>query len=494
MIYQNGKKEWMQLQWNKRSCPYLKTLVRQVQTQEQTQQLRLPEELPDMGRVLCAWGQSIIRSKEQRGDTILVSGGVSGVVAYLPEDGSFARSVEVWIPFQVKWTSQQTQRECPIRCTSLLRSMDARILSARKIMVRANISVLAEALEPTETEVTTPAEQAEVQILKKTYPAVLPREAGEKVLAFEEEITLANVKKWISWQIHPALTEQTVLRGRLVMRGVGQLHYVYQDESGQIGSGWQDIPFAHFAELEKEYDKEATADVMMAVAGLETEPTEGGIRVQGSFMAQYVIWERELLEVAEDAYCPNGEVQFSVQPLMLPMELDDRYQTLIARPQFHEGKILDVSFFPSHPDQYREENEIHVSLNGLFQILYEDMDGNLQTVTENWDQEFAVSAASDSQVATTLKQITGQEQGLGFELKLGLHTQADQQIPMITELEMGQMRQPDADRPTLVLRRMDRETLWEIAKQTGSTMEAITQANGLTQEPEQGQMLLIPIP
>lgn len=484
----------MQLQWNKQSCQYLKTLVRQVQTQEQTQQLRLPEELPDVGRVLCTWGQSIIRSKEQRGDTILVSGGVSSVVTYLPEDGSFARSVEVWIPFQAKWNSQQTQRECPIRCKSLLRSMDARILSARKIMVRANISILAEALEPTETEVVTPVEQAEVQILKKTYPAVLPREAGEKVFEFEEEISVPNAKKWISWQIEPALTEQTVLGGRLIMRGVGQLHYVYQDELGHISSGWQDIPFAQFAELEKEYAKEATADVMMAVTGLETEPTDVGIRVQGSCMAQYVIWDRELLEVAEDAYCPNGDVQLSVQPLILPMELDNRYQTLTARPQFREGKMVDVTFFPGHPEQYREGNEINVSLNGLFQILYEDVDGNLQMTTENWDQEFTISAAPDSQVMTTLKEVSDQEEGLRIELKLGLHTQTDQQIPMITELEVGQMRQPDEDRPTLVLRRMDRETLWELAKQTGSTMEAITQANGLTQEPEQGQMLLIPIP
>jgi LysM repeat protein len=40
---------------------------------------------------------------------------------------------------------------------------------------------------------------------------------------------------------------------------------------------------------------------------------------------------------------------------------------------------------------------------------------------------------------------------------------------------------------------MDTDSLWELAKETGSTMDAIRKANGLTQEPRQGQMLLIPV-
>ena len=55
------------------------------------------------------------------------------------------------------------------------------------------------------------------------------------------------------------------------------------------------------------------------------------------------------------------------------------------------------------------------------------------------------------------------------------------------------MQQPDPDRPSLVLRRMDGSDLWNVAKSCGSTVQAILQANGLVQEPEQGRMLLIPV-
>jgi hypothetical protein len=40
---------------------------------------------------------------------------------------------------------------------------------------------------------------------------------------------------------------------------------------------------------------------------------------------------------------------------------------------------------------------------------------------------------------------------------------------------------------------VDREPIWDIAKASGSTVDAIRQANNLEEEPQQGQILLIPI-
>ena len=50
-----------------------------------------------------------------------------------------------------------------------------------------------------------------------------------------------------------------------------------------------------------------------------------------------------------------------------------------------------------------------------------------------------------------------------------------------------------ADRPSLILRRKGQDSLWQIAKDTGSTVEKIKAANGLEEEPAADKMLLIPI-
>lgn len=482
----------MELQWNKTPCPYLHTQIRQVQTLEETQELRLPEELPDIGRVLCAWGQCVVRGKQWRGDGMQASGGVTVSVLYLPEDGSVARCVESWLPFQAKWSFPQTRREGAMRIATLLRGVDARTLSARKMMLRANISLLGEALEPTEAEIYAPAElPTGIEVLANVYPAVLPREAGEKQFTIEDEIHIPGVSKWVSFSMQPEVTEQNVVGSRVVIRGNGHLRYVYLDEQGEIRSGNLDIPFAQFADLDRDYDNEATADLMLCVSGMEPETGEDSLHIQCSVTAQYLIKDRALLEIIEDAYSPTRELSLEIQTLKLPMELENRVEVLDADPVFQEGKVLDMMFLPEYPVQYRDGDMVNLEIPAQFRFLYQDPEGNLQSATENWSTTLTVPAAENTQLQPTITSI--EPSSNSARMKLNLQTWADQQIPMISGLTVGGSKPLEEARPSLILRPMDTDSLWELAKETGSTMDAIRKANGLTQEPRQGQMLLIPV-
>ena len=64
---------------------------------------------------------------------------------------------------------------------------------------------------------------------------------------------------------------------------------------------------------------------------------------------------------------------------------------------------------------------------------------------------------------------------------------------MVAELEWGPEDQPNQQRPSLIVRRAGGESLWDIAKKSGSTVAAIRSANKLQEEPKPGQMLLIPV-
>ena len=482
----------MELQWNKTPCPYLHTHTRQTQTQEETLELRLPEELPDIGRVLCAWGQCVVRSKQWRADGMNVSGGVTVSVLYLPEDGSAARCVEGWLPFQAKWSFPQTRREGAMRISCLLRDVDARTLSARKMMLRANLSLLGEALEPTEAEIYSPGElPSGVEVLTNVYPAVLPREAGEKQFTLEEELRIPGAAKWVSFSMQPELSEQNVVGSRVVMRGNGSLRYVYLDDQGELRSGDLDIPFAQFADLDRDYDNAATADVMLCVSGLEPEMGEEGARIQCGITAQYLVKDRVLLEIAEDAYSPTSELTVASQMLKLPMELENRMETLDADPAFQDGKVLDMVFLPEQPVQYRDGDTVNLEVPGQFRFLYRDQEGNLQSVTENWSTTLNLPAADNTRLHPTIAAMELSDNSA--RIKLNLQTWADQQIPMISALAVGGSKPLDEARPSLILRPMDTDSLWELAKANGSTMDAIRKANQLTQDPQQGQMLLIPV-
>ena len=136
----------MELQFQKSQCRCLGRAVREVKNTELTQEVRLSDGMPDIGRVLGAWGQAVLRSKEWRAGQVSASGGVMTRILYAPEDGSEIRSLDTWIPFQIQWDIQNADRDGTLRVLPLLRFLDSRTVSARKIMVRAGIAAMAEAL------------------------------------------------------------------------------------------------------------------------------------------------------------------------------------------------------------------------------------------------------------------------------------------------------------------------------------------------------------
>jgi hypothetical protein len=68
-----------------------------------------------------------------------------------------------------------------------------------------------------------------------------------------------------------------------------------------------------------------------------------------------------------------------------------------------------------------------------------------------------------------------------------------EEIPMITELTVGDQTQKDPARPSLILKRPGQQDLWTLAKENGSTIAAIEQANHLQGDPEPDRILLIPV-
>lgn len=494
----------MEMQFNSMPWQYLKSNVRQVLNQEQTLEVRLTDGMPDIGRVLCAWGQPMLRSKEWRTDGMTVTGGVCVWVLYAPEDGGCPQSVQAWLPFQGKWSFPDSHREGVIWAQCLLRGVDARTLSARKIMVRANVGILAEALEQTQLEISQCPELPEqVYVLSKTYPLCLPVEAGERLLNLEENFSLPAKPQYIAaCQIRPLVTEENVVGGKIVFRGTAYVDLLFIGQDSQPYSQVLEMPFAQYGELDRDYDKEASGSVTMAISNLETEFSDDGIRIKCGLIAQYIVRENRLLQIAEDAYSPLRRVTPDIQMLQLPAILDRKQQWIEATRECNENvsQVVHTVFMPDHPTCYRDAEQLWLEFPGAFQMLYYDTDGVLQARTEPWSHTMTLPAADQSilqmsvgseQQPNAVRQ--GEAMQLWGQMQMDMTTVANQQIPMVTALNIGPQKAMEENRPSLLLQRMGEEGLWNLAKASGSTVDAIRQANGLQDEPVPGQMLLIPV-
>lgn len=493
------------MQWESSQIPALGVRSGETQTQEQTLEVRLGENLPDIGHIICGWGQPLLRGKQWRADSMSVSGGVMVWILYGPEDGSAPACVEAWLPFQVKWPLPPSQRDGAIRCDIRVSGVDARVLSARKMMVRAQISAMGEALEPETVEIFTHGEvPSAVQLLKNTYPVLLRAEAGEKMIEAEETLPLTGPApaQLLCCQVEPVLEEQKLIGNRAVFRGDCAVHVLYASEDGDIHCAALHAPFAQFAELDRDYDKETTLDTVMAVSALEPELTGEGLHLKCTLVAQYVVLERRLLEVAQDAYSTENETALLKAQPEIPVVLEQTRQQreLCLQGSWDGAEVTDVTFLLEQPLLHRGDGCMEAQLAGRAQLLYRDREGSYRSTELPLEQQWQIPTGEDAVLSLSIRpgqdiasSVAGDTVQLTGSVEIFMMTDTRQEIPMLSGLEIGVPLERAEDRPSMILRRAGEETLWDLAKSYGTTVDAIRQANALQDQAEEGKILLIPV-
>ena len=497
----------LELHFSKTGVPCLKTLKQDVQTQEQTQEVKLTDSFPDMGRVLGVWGQSVLRGKQWQAEESSVSCGAMVWILYAPEDGSYPRMVETWIPMELRWQISGTKQEGKLWTNCLLRSVDARMTGPRRLMVRANMAVKMQAYCPDKLEICQPeGVPGDVELLKKVHAVHLPVEAGEKAFQLDEELELPSAcpkaRTFLQTRLFPRIVDKRVMSDKVVFRGTAALQVLYQGEDEGIYGYDFEVPFSQYADLDGSYSEEARVMLMPQVTGLETDgDEEGRIRLKAGLTCQYVTTDLKEIPVVEDAYSPTRKVEPQVEALYLPaIESMDTQTVLLQHNLSAEGMPVDVSVLCDQVRKQTLPEQIRLEIPAFGQILYCDPEGTLQSTTSRWEESIYTEPATAGEMDVNILP-TGQcnvalsENAMSVETNVILDTMvtAVKTVPMVTGLEVGQPMPKDPNRPSVILRRATADGLWEIAKKAGSSMAAIRKANGLQEEPEEGRMLLIPI-
>lgn len=499
----------MEVQFNKTELPCLKQILRECSDQEVTQEIKLSDSLPDAGRILAAWGQVLIRSKEWRSGEVCVAGAVLAQILYAPEDGSEPRCMDGWMPFQMKWGIPDTDKDGMILASGTLVNLDARTISARKILARANVGMVIRGMIPEKVEVYTPGElPGDIQILERSYPMKVPKEAGEKVFLLDEELSMpssaAAIQKILRYSVHPDLIDRKVMADKVVFRGVALVHILYATDEGKLESADLELPFSQYQDLDHTYEQNADAQVCVALTSLELDRADAGcVYVKAGMVGQYVVYDTPVITIAEDAYSTARDVRVHTDLLDLPAVLDVQAETLRASTEVEAkglNRMVDVAFMMGCPAAERTEDGMEIQIPGRFQMLYYNEEGTLDTASERWKGSKKINMDTDSTL-DTLAWVTGRvhsNPGIDrADARVDIHmttmTTGTRGIGMVTGLTMEEETVPDPNRPSLILRRAGDGDLWQIAKQCRSTVDAIKTANGLDNEPEAGRFLLIPI-
>lgn len=493
------------MEMKKTAVSYLDPVLMDSRVLEQTQEVRIPDGMPDVDRILGVWGQPILRGKEWRGDTVGFNGGLMLWVLYQPEGGGVPETVESWVSVQSRWDIPENSPDGKLTLCMAVRFLDARTVSPRKIMVRAGLTAWIQALVPSEKMVWMPTELPEdVYILRASTPLRLYAQAGEKAFALEEKLT-APGEDLSGWKlcglgVSPVIQDQKVVGSNLAFRGAVELNVLLQTQDGSLEKRSFSFPFSQIAELEAAFGNEGTADIHICVTNLELEDQERGKGLKLGLTAQYAVSDVTTVETAADAYSNLRPVKLTREKLELEPILERRWESIPGRGVLPEEVINCVhsTLWTEMPMLETQADGAALSVQGTAQILTKGEPG-MEGKTIRWTGQKPVKAGEGTRTVLSdyqpglLQLEPGAQMALAGEVRCCLTVFGSGGVPMVSELELGEPAEPDPDRPSLILCRPGQRDLWSLAKEMGSTMEAIRSANALEGEPEPDRMLLIPI-
>lgn len=501
----------MELVFQDSQLEYLSRILCETVSQEQTADVIIPDSYPDADRVVDAFGTLLVRSEECTAGSASVAGIVQAGVLFVSEQGE-VECVQAQIPFSVRRDFSAEQENCTLQCRCALRSVDARPLNSRKLLVRVGISCTLCVYAPQKHTCYDIAEPAEnLQLRRIELPLQMPLGLGERSFGLNEELELPNGKPAISRLLkclyRTQLQEQRVVGSKAVFKGDLLVHALYEgDDEGLHAHEWS-VPFSQYAELERELD-DSDLQTILSLTSVETEPDaqvdSRRLLISANLLAQCVAEGKQKLNIIIDAFCTDAELapQFDEWKVSGILDRQNLRETAITESSEPAGSVVDAWMYPDEAGKQRMGDKARIELPLNCNVLYYDAEGALRGKTLRPNVQFETELSENASCAVT--EVTGGELfcaagsgGISLRTPVSITVESSAVHPLraVCGGEISPLQQESARKPALILRRTDSdEEIWQIAKDCRTSVRAIKEANDLTGEtvPE-NTLLLIPM-
>lgn len=501
----------MELVFQENPLNYAEKVFAETVTSEQTADLIVPDSMADCDRVIDSYGTVLLRSEECSAGSAGVTGSVAAGVLFVTEDGTVQR-LETTIPFQVRREFPQPATACTMQCRCRLRSVDARPLNSRKLLVRVGLSCNITVFAQREHRCFTMDAPSENLQLKRTQiPLCVPLALGEKRFPVDEEPELPAGKSAIARLLKSLCTlhigEQKLVGSKAVFKGAACLHVLYEDVDGGLCTHDWEIPFSQYVEMERESDDcELQTNLALTAMEVETDAQSESRRLYFGIevRAQCTAIGKMRAELIEDAYCLDGELTANWDEWSVEGVLDRQpvRETAVAASEQGGTGVVDAWVFLDEAGRQRtaEGEELEVPLN--CNLLCLDGDGRWQGRTLRTSvkvrtevAENGSSTIAECRVGEVFANVGAAGTELRVPLAMTVETSATHRLRGVCGGTVAPHEGERKRQPAVILRRTDEEEeLWEIAKSLRTPVQAIRAANDLdgTTVPAD-TLLLIPL-
>lgn len=502
----------LELERNELSC--YDTVLDTAVFPEETMEMIVPDACPDILHLVDTCGTVLMKSREAQDGRAEVAGTVCCTVLYQPEGECGIHRFEVNVPFFCAVENPAVDRDCLVNALPRLQAADTRILNPRKVLLRINLAVDIQVFSPCGTSVCScvaePAD-SDVQQLLETQETYVVSCVREKPFHFSDELTVSGSRpepeELLKSRVELLCSESKVIGNKLIFKGEAALQVLYRSAAGQTCAADFQLPFSQIMEVSN-VTEDADCSVEVLLSGF-TCGIDGGdgraLSVSMDLLAQAVVREPRTVTVLSDIYSVSRPLtaEFESFSFSRLLERGSRHQSARETVETTAAvrSVVDAYVTIGAVTQTWEGARLTATAEVTATALCESEEGELTAVRAAIKVPCVLELAEGC-VCSCLCGCPGgvfatpTAGGVEFRLEMDfryLALTSTRAIGVSSACVEESAGREDGRQPSIVLRVLGRERLWDIAKAYSTTTEDIMQANELTDgDALSGRLLLIP--
>ena len=475
----------------------------------------VPDSKPDILNTICTSGVVCVYKKEVLNEKIKIDGNINTYIMYLADDSeNKVRGITTNLDFSEVIQVQNCQEGMNCKLDVKLKSIESRIINGRKVGIKATLEVIVNIYSNEEVEIINNLQNAEgIQMLNEELNVNSLVGSGETKIYAKDTIntdTADNLAEILKANVCICDKDIKISYNKILTKAEAEIKIMYLTEDNRINCVTARIPVVGFIDIPN-VTEENICDIQYEIKNIVIKPNsseEHSIYVEIEVGVSANVYEDKKINLIQDIYSPCENLEFNKKKVTTitgkkscrePIQIREK----VMLEDINNKRIIDVDINPVIENEnklnsriiYQGQLEIRFILgNDNLDIETKEVEIPFEFTMENI--ELGESLNTDTDIEVTNTDFVVQDGGMvssNIDMLMNFNSYQDTNLNIMDEIQInGNKEEEDYSIVMYIVKKGD--TLWDIAKKFGSTIDDIARANGIEDKNKinTGEKLYIP--
>lgn len=475
----------------------------------------VPDSKPDILNTICTSGVVSIYKKETQEEKVRLDGAINTYIMYMP-DGTddTVRGLNTCIDFSENLNVPNCKEGMNVISNVDIKSIEGKVINGRKVGIKATLEVSLKIYLNEEVEVINEIQnESNIQILKEDLKVNSLVGQGETKIYAKDNIqidSMDNLAEILKAQVCLVDKDIKISYNKVLTKSEAEIRIMYLTEDNRINTINYKIPVVGFIDIPN-VSEENICDVNYEIKNMIIKPNsqeEHSIYIEIEIGVICCVYEEKQINLIQDMYSPIENIEFNKKQIITMTNKQNVTNIKQIREKVNlkdiDGlNLVDVDIIPSIINENKINTKILYEAELNLKFIFENSRTQIITKEAKIPFEYTIENLQNGESLNTNSNIEVKSQdfiiqdGGDINCNIDVRTDTDMyktaNINMIDSIEEnGDREEQDYSIVIYIVKKGD--TLWNIAKEFGSTVDGIARVNGIENRDliMPGQKLYIP--